>query len=118
MAIKGNILLGSMVAYIDSIGMIQSNLNTFLNRIPEIYNNMLYVNRYFEFLNYSNLKESNKSKIVINGIDLKDINIQLLRDKISVIFQDYNKYEFTMRKNIDIKLIHKWEYGLMENNFP
>lgn len=173
MAIKGDILIGSMVAYIDSIGMIQSNLNTFLNKIPEIYNNMLYVNRYFDFLNYGNSKGDNESKIVIdkidriefknfsykyrgkdryvlqninltlnigeftvivgengsgkttfikilcgfyddysgeiliNGINLKDINIELLRNKISAVFQDYNKYEFTMRKNIGIANIER-----------
>lgn len=39
-------------------------------------------------------------KVLINGIDLKEIDIETYRNKISAIFQDYNKYELTVKENI------------------
>ena len=38
--------------------------------------------------------------ILINGVDLKKINLKSYRDKVSVIFQDYIKYESTINENI------------------
>lgn len=169
MTMRGEILIGSMVAYIDSIGTVQSNLGVFLNRMPEIYNNLLYVNQYFEFLNYNQkdyekdcqkkkiaineiskiqvknlsftysgtnnvvlkninitiskgelvgvigengsgkstflklicgLYDNYQGEILINDVELKKIDTESLRNRISVVFQDFNKYEFTMRENI------------------
>lgn len=39
-------------------------------------------------------------KILINGINLKQINTESLRKQMGIIFQDFNKYEFTLRENI------------------
>ena len=38
--------------------------------------------------------------IRINGVDLKNINKESYRQQISVFFQDYTKFEFTVRENI------------------
>lgn len=165
MTMRGEILIGSMVAYIDSIGTVQGNLNIFLNRIPEIYNNILYVDQYFKLLNYDNkinqkdkitideiekielknlsysysgknnmvlrninttitrgelvgivgengsgkstflklicgLYDNYQGEILINDIELKNIDTESLRNRVSTVFQDFNKYEFTMRENI------------------
>ncbi len=162
---RGEILIGSMVAYIDSISTVQSNLNIFLNRIPEIYNNLLYVDQYFKLLNYDNkinqkdkitideikkvelrnlsysysgknnmvlrninttisrgelvgivgengsgkstflklicgLYDNYQGEILINDIELKNIDAESLRNRVSTVFQDFNRYEFTMRENI------------------
>jgi len=185
MTMRGEILIGSMVAYIDSIGTVQSNLNIFLNRIPEIYNNLLYVDQYFKLLNYSNkvnqkekiaineikkielknlsysyngknnmvlrninttitkgelvgvvgengsgkstfiklicgLYDNYQGEILINDVELKNIDTESLRNKISTVFQDFNKYEFTMRENIafgDINQLRNDEqiYSILEN---
>ncbi len=40
--------------------------------------------------------------IKINGIDFKEIDKNDFRNKISVLFQDYNKYELKLRENIGI----------------
>lgn len=165
MTMRGEILIGSMVAYIDSISTVQSNLNIFLNRIPEIYNNLLYVDQYFKLLNYDNkinqkdkitideikkielrnlsysysgknnmvlrninttisrgelvgivgengsgkstflklicgLYDNYQGEILINDIELKNIDAESLRNIVSTVFQDFNRYEFTMRENI------------------
>lgn len=185
MTMRGEILIGSMVAYIDSIGTVQSNLNIFLNRIPEIYNNLLYVDQYFKLLNYNNkvnqkekiaiseiktielknlsysyngknnmvlrninttitkgelvgvvgengsgkstfiklicgLYDNYQGEILINDVELKNIDTESLRNKISTVFQDFNKYEFTMRENIAFGNINQLRndeqiYSILEN---
>lgn len=52
------------------------------------------------------LYEDYEGKILVNGIELKDINKINYIEKISTIFQDFNNYEFTINENIifgDIK---------------
>lgn len=39
-------------------------------------------------------------EILINGIELRKINPESLRKRMGVIFQDFNKYEMTLRENI------------------
>jgi ATP-binding cassette subfamily B protein len=39
-------------------------------------------------------------QITIDGIDLRDLSVRDLRSEISVIFQDYAKYQMTARENI------------------
>lgn len=39
-------------------------------------------------------------RITINGIDRKDISKEDLRNVISVVFQDYAKYELSLRENV------------------
>jgi ABC-type multidrug transport system fused ATPase/permease subunit len=41
-----------------------------------------------------------QGEILINGIELKKINPDSLRKRMGIIFQDFNKYEMTLRENI------------------
>ena len=40
--------------------------------------------------------------ILINGINIKQIDGRNLKEKMRVIFQDFNRYEFTVKENINI----------------
>lgn len=42
----------------------------------------------------------NQGEILINGINLRDINKTEYKDRLSVLFQDYVKYEMTLKENI------------------
>lgn len=46
------------------------------------------------------LYDDYEGQILINGIDLKQLNIKKYVEKISAIFQDYNNYEFDVADNI------------------
>ena len=48
----------------------------------------------------SGLYDDYTGKIFINGVDLRKINIEKYRERITVIFQDFNKYELKLRENI------------------
>ncbi len=165
MAAIGKILVGDTVAYIDSLGTIQSNVGGFLSNLSEIYNDILYVEQFYKLLdleikgyedrtieieeieeiefknlNYTyegsenntlnniNIKirkgeligivgengsgkttfikllcgfyDNYQGEILINGIELKKINPDSLRKRMGIIFQDFNKYEMTLRENI------------------
>lgn len=55
------------------------------------------------------LYEITSGDILINGISIKKINILQLRNKIATVFQDFLKYEMTVRENIglgNLKLIN------------
>ena len=41
-----------------------------------------------------------KGEILINGIELKQISTESLRKRMGIVFQDFNKYEMTLRENI------------------
>lgn len=41
-------------------------------------------------------------KILINGTDIKEYDIELLRKQFTVMFQDYANYAFTIKENITI----------------
>lgn len=45
-------------------------------------------------------------QILINGIDCKEYNIDSYREKVSAVFQDFNKYELTLGENIWAKSSH------------
>lgn len=165
MAVVGKILVGDTVAYIDSLSTIQSNVAGFLNNLSDIYNDILYLEEFYKFLDWEvkdnidktteikeietvefknvnykyktsseytleniNIKMNNKEligiigengsgkttfikllcgfydnyegEILINGIELMKINPNNLRKRMGIIFQDFNKYEFTLRENI------------------
>lgn len=165
MATIGKILVGDIVAYIDSLGTIQSNVGGFLRSLSDIYNDILYVEQFYKLLdlevkgyedrvieideikkiefknvNYTyegcnrntlfniNIEikkgeligmvgengsgkttfikllcgfyDNYKGEILINGIELKKINPDSLRKRMGIIFQDFNKYELTLRENI------------------
>jgi ATP-binding cassette subfamily B protein len=50
----------------------------------------------------SRLYDPTSGRITMDGIDLKEFRTADLRREISVIFQDYVKYQFTARENIEI----------------
>ena len=50
------------------------------------------------------LYHGQKGTIKINGVNINTIPDQELRDKISVIFQDFNMYEATVKENIGLGL--------------
>lgn len=174
-AYAGDILVGNVMSYVRSVGLVQSNSQAIMANIYTIYNSSLYMDMLFEFLNYcgnskksidkkklngqissvniKNLSFSYKNKknvlkninislqkgekvalvgpngsgkstlikilsglyeiragdILINDISLKDIDIEDYYTKISVLFQDFVKYELTLQENIgfgDMKNFH------------
>lgn len=177
-AYAGDILVGNVMSYVRSVGLVQSNSQAIMANIYTIYNSSLYMDMLFEFLNYcgnskksidkkklngqissvniKNLSFSYKNKknvlkninislqkgekvalvgpngsgkstlikilsglyeiragdILINDISLKDIDIEDYYTKISVLFQDFVKYELTLQENIgfgDMKNFHSTE---------
>ena len=48
----------------------------------------------------SNLYSDYEGEILINGISLKEINKDSLYDKIGIVYQDFVKYEFTLKENL------------------
>lgn len=174
MTIHGKMMIGTTVAYINSLSKIQGNINNFLNSISQIYNDTLFVEQFFflkdlEFEDMNNkgiiideIKEirienlyykyentdnyilkdvsitmkkedligiigengsgkttfiklicgfydNYEGKIFINNIELRHINKSSIREKMGVVFQDFNKYEFTLRENIGFGNLTKIE---------
>lgn len=162
----GEILVGNVMSYIRSVGLVQTNSQTIMSNIYTIYSSTLYMDMLFQFLNYC-VKEEDKSRkvkmdepiteiniedlsfsydsnkyvldninlklvegekialvgpngsgkstllkvlaglyeidrgdIFINGISIKKLDINTYRSKMSVLFQDFVKYELTLRENI------------------
>ncbi len=55
------------------------------------------------------LYDVSSGQILVNGVDIREIEIENLRENVGVIFQDYMRYEVTVRENIgfgDIKKIN------------
>lgn len=50
-------------------------------------------------LRFYDIKEGD---IIINGVELKDIDLSSWYEKIAVLFQDFNFYHFTARENIAV----------------
>lgn len=46
-----------------------------------------------------------KGKILINGINIKDLDLDTYYKKISVLFQDFGKYELSVRENVSLSKI-------------
>src|SRR5262249_44179585 len=46
------------------------------------------------------LYDPTQGKITFDGMDLRDLSVDALRKKISIIFQDYAKYPLPARENI------------------
>lgn len=46
--------------------------------------------------------QENSGNILVNGIPLTKFNFSSYRDKVSVLFQDFVKYELTLRENIGL----------------
>lgn len=43
-----------------------------------------------------------KGRILVNGVDLRDLDIHSWRDKLSVVFQDFGHYHLSVKENIGI----------------
>lgn len=165
-AYMGEILVGNVMSYIRSVGLVQSNSQSIMANIYTIYNGSLYMEMLFEFLNYCGkgavteknrkvinristinienltfsykerncalkninltlnrgdkialvgpngsgkstlikvllgLYEISEGEIFIDDVPLKEINIENYRSKTSVLFQDFVKYELSLRENI------------------
>lgn len=164
-AYVGEILVGNVMSYIRSVGLVQTNSQAIMSNIYTVYSSTLYMDMLFQFLNYC-VKEDSSEKIVmkepinkidikelsfsyngktkvldkinltlvqgekvalvgpngsgkstflkilaglynieegeilINGRSLKDLDIRSYRSKMSVLFQDFVKYELSLRENI------------------
>ena len=164
-AYVGEILVGNVMSYIRSVGLVQTNSQAIMSNIYTVYSSKLYMDMLFQFLNYC-VKEDSSEKIVmkepINKIDIKelsfsyngktkvldkinltlvqgekvalvgpngsgkstflkilaglynieegeilingrsliDLDIRSYRSKMSVLFQDFVKYELSLRENI------------------
>ena len=48
------------------------------------------------------LYSPSKGKILLNGVNYQEYDIQELRSKIGILFQDYNRYSLTLRENISL----------------
>lgn len=46
------------------------------------------------------LYDEYEGNILINGIEIREIDKQSLRNCLATLFQDYNKYQFTIKENI------------------
>lgn len=162
-AYNGVILIGNVATYIKTVGLIQSNTNTIVSSVYSIYNNNLYMNLLYTFLDIKTENENigqklgeiksiefkdvsfsygnsrnvlknisfkinkgdtvaiigkngsgkstllklvcslynvKKGDILVNGISLNGINKSDYKNKLSVLFQDFVKYEMTLKENI------------------
>lgn len=161
----GRVLIGNTVAYIDSLSIVQNSISGFLGSMSSLYNDMLYVKQFFDFLTleiennqeegkcidtiesivfknvsfkYPNAKaysvrnvtlkfqrgerlalvgENGSGKttflkllcgfytnyegeIFVNNIEMRQLNKNSLRSKMGIVFQDYNRYEMSIKENI------------------
>ncbi len=55
------------------------------------------------------LYEPTEGRILLDGVDLRDYELDDLREHIGVIFQDYFRYSLTAKENIAIGRIHERE---------
>lgn len=46
--------------------------------------------------------EPTKGEILVNGLNIKKYNIDNLRGVMSILFQDFSKYDLTLRENIGL----------------
>lgn len=60
-----------------------------------------------------------KGEILINGINIKELNTKSIRDKISMLLQDFNLFQESVKENIlvkDIKMTDKEAFQLITCN--
>lgn len=48
-------------------------------------------------------------QILVNGIDLRDVNLESWRQNLGILFQDFNRYRFTVKENILLGNVNKEE---------
>lgn len=85
-AYVGEILVGNVMSYIRSVGLVQTNSQSIMANIYTIYNSSLYMEMLFDFLNYCNGKKATNSSIKvkhgISNINIKHLSLPI---KIKVI---------------------------------
>ncbi len=57
----------------------------------------------------SNLYSNYEGEILVNGISIKKINKKSLYDKIAIVYQDFVKYEFTLKESLLLGNFHLTE---------
>ena len=55
------------------------------------------------------LYDPQEGRILLDGVDLKDYDLDDLRSRIAAIFQDFVRYEFTIKENVAIADISRME---------
>ncbi len=55
------------------------------------------------------LYDPDEGRILLDGVDLRDYDLESLRKNIGVIFQDFVRYEFILRENIGISQVEALE---------
>src|SRR5712671_1195715 len=53
----------------------------------------------------SRLYDPDEGRILLDGVDLRDYDLDSLRKNIGIIFQDFVRYDFIMRENIGVSQI-------------
>ena len=56
----------------------------------------------------SGLYKNYEGTILVNGIDLNKLNLESYQNALSIVFQDYNNYEFTVKENITLGDINEF----------
>lgn len=51
--------------------------------------------------------DPSQGNITLSGLDLRHLALHDLRERLSVVFQDYQRYDFTAAENIRISNIHE-----------
>jgi ATP-binding cassette subfamily B protein len=64
----------------------------------------------------SGLLEPTEGKILLNGIDIKQYEINSLRDSIAILFQDYFRYDFRFDENIAVGNTNDFHHYLEDSS--
>lgn len=80
-AYTGKIMVGNVLSYIRSVGLVQSNSQSIINNIYSIYNSNLYMNQLFEFLEYreehtNDDQTTQRLEKPIYAVDIQNVSFQ------------------------------------------
>src|SRR3989344_5471824 len=115
LVIIGKITVGSFQLYLRSLRSAEENLGGLVSSFLEIYENYIYVVDLVWFLN---IKEEVQKEDEVKTIDdsLIEIDLSAWRDKLAVLFQQFETYPFSAKESIgygDIQRIEDFE-GIKE----
>jgi len=94
-AFIGAILLGDLITYTRSISNIKSNTQGFLSQINSIYQNILYINQYFEFIDMKTESKVSNATQMLNDIPYVKIE--------NLAYKYRNKTDYALN-NVNIKI--------------
>ena len=101
----GEILLGDMIAYTRSISKVKSSVQGFLAQINSIYQNVLYISQYFEFIDMKSETLETTSLLENKDIDSQSsepLSIPFIELKnLSYKYKGQNRYAL---KNVNLKI--------------